>query len=399
MFNGLVKMSTYGRARGGKSSLDIVGTESRSPNARAPRRASRRQRRRRLLYILESALRRHLAGRASRLGRSRLVYSVIVPVICLCGILGNLVNLLVLAQNDPVASDSTVLAAADLVTCILLSFSGLARGVFWKRAGWMEYDVFVYIPLGSISSNVAVSAAVGVAVDRLVIVLGSARCRQPSLCTKAVARKLMSFCVGVIVLVNVPFFFIYTFDDNGIIVTRALSDTSMFATLNWTQLVLFALLPALLLLICNAIVIFTVRTNLKRRELLLKCRQTRRGNYFQDQSKLTIILIAIVFLFLVGEIPTHLASRRSAISILYGGDPRLVDKSVMATFRLIATVLSAISCSTNFVMYCLLNPKYFTNWKALLQKQDKSKNPSMRIATIKGTMEGKTMSTHTPRKF
>ena len=65
-----------------------------------------------------------------------------------------------------------MLAAADLFTCILLLFSGLARGVFWKKSSWMEFDAFVHIPLATISSNIAVLAAVAVAVDRLVIVIG-----------------------------------------------------------------------------------------------------------------------------------------------------------------------------------------------------------------------------------
>lgn len=49
----------------------------------------------------------------------------------------------------------------------------------------------------------------------------------------------------------------------------------------------------------------------------------------QDQARLTIMLIGIVFLFLVGELPTHLASRRSAMSLLYGGDLSKVHESFM----------------------------------------------------------------------
>lgn len=41
------------------------------------------------------------------------------------------------------------------------------------------------------------------------------------------------------------------------------------------------------------------------------------------------MLVGIVFLFLVGELPTHLASRRSAMSLLYGGDLSKVYDSFM----------------------------------------------------------------------
>lgn len=49
----------------------------------------------------------------------------------------------------------------------------------------------------------------------------------------------------------------------------------------------------------------------------------------QDQARLTIMLVGIVFLFLVGELPTHFASRRSAVSLLYGGDVSKVQEIFM----------------------------------------------------------------------
>jgi len=50
---------------------------------------------------------------------------------------------------------------------------------------------------------------------------------------------------------------------------------------------------------------------------------------WQDQARLTTMLIGVVFLFLVGEVPTHLASRRSAVSLLYGNDPSRVHEDFM----------------------------------------------------------------------
>jgi len=49
----------------------------------------------------------------------------------------------------------------------------------------------------------------------------------------------------------------------------------------------------------------------------------------QDQARLTIMLVGIVFLFLVGELPTHFASRRSAASLLYDGDISKVHETFM----------------------------------------------------------------------
>lgn len=41
---------------------------------------------------------------------------------------------------------------------------------------------------------------------------------------------------------------------------------------------------------------------------------------YQDQTKLTFILVGIVLVFFMGELPTHLASRRSAVNLFCGGD-------------------------------------------------------------------------------
>ena len=54
---------------------------------------------------------------------------------------------------------------------------------------------------------------------------------------------------------------------------------SYYDALNWIQLVVFGLIPAIFLLISNAVLIFTVRRTIRQRELLLKCRRLREGRY------------------------------------------------------------------------------------------------------------------------
>ena len=63
-----------------------------------------------------------------------------------------------------------VLAVADLTTCISMIFSGLSKGSFWGKSGWLGLDTFVNLPVASVSSNLAVLATVCVTLDRLVLV-------------------------------------------------------------------------------------------------------------------------------------------------------------------------------------------------------------------------------------
>ncbi|KAF7405961.1 hypothetical protein HZH68_005330 [Vespula germanica] len=206
---------------------------------------------------------------------SIIIYSIVTPIISTLGIIGNILILVVILKRCLKTSTYTylaVLAGADLVTCTLLLFSGLARGIFWCKPGWLEFDAFVHLPLGSISSNITVWATVCVTIDRLAMV-----CR-------------------------------------------------LYKLQNWLQLMIFGLLPAIFLFIANSIMCFNMMKMLNQRKELLKRCNARECNQLRDQTRLTVMLVGIAFVFVVGEVPTHLASRRSAISLLYDGDLTIVHE-------------------------------------------------------------------------
>ncbi|KYQ53386.1 hypothetical protein ALC60_07452, partial [Trachymyrmex zeteki] len=196
-------------------------------------------------------------------------YTVVIPVVSALGIIGNSLILAVHLKAKTYLKGSTyihVFSRSNFhmifiqclrlrITCVLLVFSGLARGIFRCYKGWLEFDAFVHFPIGSITSNITVWAALGVSV-RLIIVCSMPRRKSPRFCRQEVARKLMIFATFFAILINMPYCFMYKYNERG--------------------------------------------------EL--------------DQARLTIMLVGIVFLFLVGELPTHLASRRSAVSLFYGGD-------------------------------------------------------------------------------
>ncbi|XP_020285995.1 probable G-protein coupled receptor 139 [Pseudomyrmex gracilis] len=261
-------------------------------------------------------------------------YSVVIPVVSALGIIGNSLILAVHLKAKTFLKASTytylaALASSDLVTCFLLLFSGLARGVFRCHRGWLEFDVFVHFPIGSITSNITVWAALGVSIDRLIVVCSMPRCKPPKFCTQQVARKLMTFASCFAILINIPYCFMYKYNEHGDLVTTDFFHSRWYYLQNWFQFVTFGLIPAAFLCVANGIMLFSVRKALRQREELLRSKNIREGNILQAQARLTIMLVGIVFLFLVGELPTHLASRRSAVSLLYGGDPFKVQEAFM----------------------------------------------------------------------
>lgn len=81
---------------------------------------------------------------------------------------------------------------------------------------------------------------------------------------------------------------------------------------------------------------------------------------FQDQMYLTITLIAIVFSFLLGEIPNQLVSKMTTETLLcwtkFTEEQKIHYASAFNTLRSICTVLNAIEVSVNFLLYCIFCP-------------------------------------------
>ena len=65
-------------------------------------------------------------------------------------------------------------------------------------------------------------------------------------------------------------------------------------------------------------------------------------------------------LFLIGEFPTHLASRQSAATLIYGGDASQLNSDGYRTFKVVVSVLMAVHYSCNFILYCALNSKFLS---------------------------------------
>lgn len=88
-------------------------------------------------------------------------------------------------------------------------------------------------------------------------------------------------------------------------------------------------------------------------------------------------LVAIVFFFLIGEVPTHFVSRKTAATILFNGDETKANNSrELEVARQIFTVLNAVNIAINFILYCLLFPPFR---KALINKKPKVKTENLQV--------------------
>ena len=59
---------------------------------------------------------------------------------------------------------------ADLVTCLLVFFSGIAKGAAAASFWWQVFEVYIYLGIGSISTTVSIATIVMVTVERLILI-------------------------------------------------------------------------------------------------------------------------------------------------------------------------------------------------------------------------------------
>ncbi|XP_042211642.1 uncharacterized protein LOC121859050 [Homarus americanus] len=245
-------------------------------------------------------------------------YSIVIPAICGIGIIANALSLVVLLKGADRLKESlyiylkAVLSAADLVTVVLILLSGLARGVWSSSFAWKCFDAFVHLPVVSIATLVAVT------VERVAIIRTPFLSR--TLCTASVAHKTCLLVLLGSVVFNVPYCFTFTVAP-GHLAYSDFASSRYYTVHNWVRLVVLGLVPAVTLLLGNLLLLHALwcprRDSLPPRPLV-SCTHLP----LQDQRRLSWVLVGMICSFLVGEFPTHVASRASATSLLFPGQPQ-----------------------------------------------------------------------------
>ncbi|KAL1493800.1 hypothetical protein ABEB36_009489 [Hypothenemus hampei] len=98
-----------------------------------------------------------------------IVYSVITPILCCCGIVANTVSLLVLKRKELVGSVYTylsVLACVDLSNSIALMLGGISRGIMW-RTRWIIYDSLIGLPVDGCLATLSILAVTLLTIENL----------------------------------------------------------------------------------------------------------------------------------------------------------------------------------------------------------------------------------------
>ncbi|XP_013119379.2 C-C chemokine receptor type 6 [Stomoxys calcitrans] len=289
------------------------------------------------------------------------IYAFVVPSLAFFGLCANFINAMVFMRPKMTPSAFSYLAALswlDCVSCMLITLTAFSRSFFYSSNFWMAYDFQWQTPLFGISTGAANLILACVSLDRFIYLrrMGNG---TPAFCRRIVARHMIVAAILIAIAINMPYFFVFVVNDDGSFETTPFYFSKYYMVHNWLTFVLLTLLPAIFLMVGNtAILIAFCRWTKKSK----KCKNSNYSkttkNRYKHQMKLTITILIVITLYLVGELPAHLTSRKCAVNLLYGGDVTKVDFKTMQQLEVICITLNAIQLSMNIIVYAVINPSF-----------------------------------------
>ncbi|XP_076330240.1 putative G-protein coupled receptor F59B2.13 [Tachypleus tridentatus] len=307
-------------------------------------------------------------------------YGIVVPMICFSGLCTNCINLVVLTRpemKETIFTYLTGLAAADLVTATMMMFSSLYRGLGIKSYGWLVFDVYIHLPIAITSSSTGTLLIVAITFERCFYIKWPTVAKRFS--KKSTAKRVVAAVVVSSILFHIPFYFSMMVDEKSVdIQATKFNKSSGFLVYNWIRLSLFGLIPAFLIAVINSILIYAVRQMKKLRHKLIVQRQLAEDRRQGEQIRLTITLITITCMFCVGELPSNIFSRKTAVHILFGGNKCMMHSQFYKVMSLIINILVTLQYTLNFVFYCILNKKFMNVLKTICSGYTRKKQISCR---------------------
>lgn len=283
------------------------------------------------------------------------------PIVCVTGIIGNLLTFVVFIKFKPRSSTNvylTALAISDTIKllCDFLYFIV----VFLEKIERHDDSVKVFVTLYPVAHYIlnfslcnTAWLTVSVAIERYIYMKWPERAR--TICT--ITRAKITCCVVwlVAMLITVPFALRYEqISINGSIdinVTHMWNNDRMDAYV-WFQNILRSIVPLIVLIIINTWIIMTLsRASKEYYQRPLACK-----------NRVTVMLVAIIIAFLVCITPDAIMS--TVFGFGYTEAPYLVKG-----IREISDLLLSVNSAVNFILYFSLNKVFRHNFARVFCKK------------------------------
>nr|KAG5687159.1 hypothetical protein BaRGS_033626 [Batillaria attramentaria] len=279
---------------------------------------------------------------------------IIYPILCIIGITGNILALIVLGHKDMATSTNvylSALAVSDTFKLLndLMYFMILAVSLSDPLTGQiMMSSVYPYAHyIFNMSVCVTAWLTISVAAERYICVCHASKAKE--LCTIHRARIICSVVFVFMIILSIPSGFRYRVETvhdvrNNVtcprVVPTALGTNDAFMIpYSWIQNSLRGIIPVFVLVYMNARIINELR------------KERVKGKKFSARNRITLMLIVIIFMFLVCITP-------DAIMSTFFGKGYVEEGYLVKGVREITDSLLAVNSAFNFLLYCSMSQAF-----------------------------------------
>ena len=309
------------------------------------------------------------------------IHGYVSILVCLFGIIANIMNIVVLTQKNMVSSTNlilTALAIADMLT--MLSYVPYALYFYCISTpdpaknhplGWVVYLLF-HTNFTITSHTIAMYLTVALAVFRYIVVCHHTH--GPRLCNLHRARLTIALVFLATVVCCIPNYVLYTPQrlptGGGYWFVYQSFVTGFLLDFNqWLFGVVLKVAPCVLLSVLSALLIRAMRIAAEKRRKLKSsgCRDDSERN--SEHNRTTVMLVAIVVCFVITELP-------QGVLAFLGGINIDIFTEIYVPLGDVFDIFVLVNSSVNFILYCIMSKQFrgtfcrvFCSWYAGRNKQ------------------------------
>ncbi|KAJ6644548.1 G-protein coupled receptor dmsr-1 [Pseudolycoriella hygida] len=321
-------------------------------------------------------------------------------VVCIFGTIANILNIIVLTRKDmsktPINMILKWLAVADMF--VMIEYIPFSYFHYISPEGhryaytWATFLLF-HMNFTQILHTISISLTVTLAVWRYVAIKhphGKFATHLLSHCGEAI---LVSFVISPILCM--PTYFVFQVNeqfnndtDSIDFILDAEEDTWLYSVNFWVHSVIIKLLPCLVLTVISFILIRVLCQAAKRKVKLKGYSQPtpnmlnsghRPSRCEKRTDRTTMLLVAVLLLFLITEFP------QGILGLLSGILPKCFFIRCYQMFGDIMDLLALINAAVGFVLYGLMSKQFRTSFKAVFFKTRLSNIEMTRITGLNTT--------------
>ena len=297
----------------------------------------------------------------------RICYLYIGPVLCVFGVFGNILSLIVLTSGKLREAPYLYIRALAIsdAGALLVSFPFMVfYGSTSYNVGW--YTNYVFLPLVNSLTACSVWITVTMTIERFIVVKFPLWARSG--CNRFGARVRIWAIVIAAFLTGIPRFFAYNIISADNVHYKLwptdFRKSEIYYGLDVFCIISLHFLPLIILGIINTFLIHEVQ-NAKTIRMELNIRNNHESEFQRDQIRLTVTLISIVVLSLCFIAPATVSDILSYSSYHKTSDS---GRRVSYIVRVLANVMLWCSLSLNFVLYCAFNKRFTVALKDIFHR-------------------------------